>query len=565
MTEPNQKRLSLAALLEEDAAPTNPRICYEPECGNFALPGDEYCAEHGVQGSKSNGHAKRINPNDVEDEDNPVPKRVPCIKCKVNPKRNPTSDYCQRCWGERMCSECGINKAGFPGNQNSPYCSSCVKERNSNGTSRSQAALTEIRDKKKLEAIKRGEVCYRCGRGTPDPGHELCFGCEQHETPRAKAPLLGRMPESCMYGWLGDFARTLGCPLDAAYPAVLAVAAGYGVPPTATVRSNLYVNLIGAKGTGKTLLTDRITRSWAPATSLQVVRKYPGSEIGLIQLLGGKKAKDMEEGDYTPKPYLLVQDEMRATFAKMDIQNSALPNILNQLFYQDSYGTASKQGHWECCARLSVIGGLTCDGPDEFADIYGVETTTGTYDRTIFGVLPGNWEFDHEWQPTLADDGDIVRRKPKTCSIPTEIFQMASEWRKVNHEDRRRLAELALRIALITGSLNHESEVTPECMRCALDFVEWQEAVRRKYNPSETDDLDGKAERAVIRALEKYDWIEWRQLCQRHSLYKAAKSSVRLNRVKRAMIFEELIEEEHELNSDGSPSKEKTGRVWLKR
>lgn len=102
MTEPNQKRLSLAALLEEDAAPTNPRICYELECGTFAQPGDEYCAEHEVQASKSNGHAKRINPNDVEDEDNPVPKRTKCMFCKTNPLRNSTSDYCQPCWDKRQ-------------------------------------------------------------------------------------------------------------------------------------------------------------------------------------------------------------------------------------------------------------------------------------------------------------------------------------------------------------------------------------------------------------------------------------------------------------------------------
>jgi hypothetical protein len=487
-----------------------------------------------------------LRPQDIEEEDNPVPKRSPnCLFCKVNAKRSETSDYCNDCWEKKQ----GAKKAARLG-------------KNGHKKLTPEAKIRIARE----TLFANGELCLRCTHRTPLPGKTLCVWCENHEKPtNTVAPGLGDMPENCMYGWLGDFARTLGCPLDAAYPAVLAVAAGYGVPPTATVRTNLYVTLIGAKGTGKSLLTERITRSWVPASTLQVVRKYPGSEIGLIQLLGGKKAKDMDESDFLPKSYLLVQDEMRATFAKMDIQNSALPNILNQLFYQDSYGTASKQGHWECCARLSVLGGLTCDGPDEFADIYGVETTTGTYDRTIFGVLPRDWEFNHEWQPTLADDGDIVRRRPKTCSMPTEIFRMANEWRKVNHEGRRRLAELALRIALITASLNHDAEVTPECMRCALEFVEWQEAVRRKYNPSETDDVDGKAERAIIRALEKHEnWIEWRDLCLKHSLYKAAKSSVRLNRVKRAMIFECIIEEEYDLKEDGTRGG-RTGRVRLAR
>jgi hypothetical protein len=34
----NTKKIDLAALLEEDAAPANPQICYELECGNFILP-----------------------------------------------------------------------------------------------------------------------------------------------------------------------------------------------------------------------------------------------------------------------------------------------------------------------------------------------------------------------------------------------------------------------------------------------------------------------------------------------------------------------------------------------
>ncbi len=49
MIETNPKKLNLAALLEEDAAPTNPRICYKPEGGNFALPGDAYGARYGIK------------------------------------------------------------------------------------------------------------------------------------------------------------------------------------------------------------------------------------------------------------------------------------------------------------------------------------------------------------------------------------------------------------------------------------------------------------------------------------------------------------------------------------
>lgn len=46
MKETNPKKLNLAALLKEEDVPTNPRICLELGCGNFAQPDDEFCAEH---------------------------------------------------------------------------------------------------------------------------------------------------------------------------------------------------------------------------------------------------------------------------------------------------------------------------------------------------------------------------------------------------------------------------------------------------------------------------------------------------------------------------------------
>ena len=46
MKETNPKKLNVAALLEEDYVPTNPRICLELGCGSFAQPEDEFCAEH---------------------------------------------------------------------------------------------------------------------------------------------------------------------------------------------------------------------------------------------------------------------------------------------------------------------------------------------------------------------------------------------------------------------------------------------------------------------------------------------------------------------------------------
>ena len=115
----------------------------------------------------------------------------------------------------------------------------------------------------------------------------------------------------------------------------------------------------------------------------------------------------------------------------------------------------------------------------------------------------------------------------------------------------------------ITASLNHDDAVSEECMAKALEFMDWQVQIRRKYKPSDSDTPEGKCQQAIIRALKRYaGWVAWKDLCTNHSLYKGKdRSATVLNRVKRNMIWEELIEEEYSENTDGK--KEKTGRVRL--
>ena len=75
------------------------------------------------------------------------------------------------------------------------------------------------------------------------------------------------------------------------------------------------------------------------------------------------------------------------------------------------------------------------------------------------------------------------------------------------------------------------------------------------------DAPSGKCQQAIVRALSVMNWVPWRSLCRNHSLYKnKASDATILNRVKRAMIFEGMLEEElGEENSEGK--REKAGRV----
>jgi hypothetical protein len=538
MNENQHNAVRLAAILEEDDAPIPPNT-----------------------NGKANGHA------------------AICTWCNKNPQSH--GEMCDSCWTYsqtgvkpksevtsrdtggnfasaetvRQATKCRKRSCGNPAQTGSNYCTDCYQK---------LPRQSRIEDKNRNKPH-----CKTCGKYPIfdiEGGGTECRECINHAPTREKKGTKLEFPESCMYGWCGDFARKMGAPLSAAYPAVLAVAASYGVPNDPRVRSTLYVTIVGDTRSGKSVTKDRVLNSWAAPPETKVVKGYPGSEQGLILLLDGKKAKDMKPEDFYPKPYLLVQDEMRMMFGKIAIQNSGLPHALNELFYEDQFGTAVKgQGHLVCAPRLCMLGCLTCANPDQFAEVYGVDTATGLYGRTVFGWVPKGWDFQFEtWEMPGEVDG---YRRPKTCRVGAEAFLMAKKWAEERPGERIDLKELALRVALVTASMNHDDEVGEECMRRALQFMEVQEKFRAKYRPAESDTPSGKCQTAIIRALEQYeDWVPWRELCRKHSLYRGKdRDATVLNRVRKAMVYEGMIEEEYYSEASGRDTKEKTGRVRLVR
>lgn len=386
---------------------------------------------------------------------------------------------------------------------------------------------------------------------------------ELFEKPRLE---LWNMPDDCMYGWLGEQARTLGAPLSLAYPTMLCVFAGQGLGRSGSIRGNLYGCLIGAIGTGKTRTIDRALVKVEYEYPRIIKKRYPGSEHGLMITLDGKKPKDMVDLDYHMfKPFLLVQDELRNTFAKAGIDNSALPFAINHLFNQSEYETASKQGAMICIAHLSMIGGLTAENPEQFAEVFGKSTTTGLYDRFIYGVAPPAHDWDDEWEKTVVP----VKRAPKLVNIPPEIYVMKKQWQEQDPAVRRRLGEIALRVALVSASANEDNRITEECMAAALRFCEWQQQIRAWYKPSDMDDKDGLCQEAIERALPRYadtdGWTKWKKAKDNGNLYRH--TAPRLNRVFKSMIEAGMLEEEKDSTDDEGNSnggkKVKTGRVRL--
>jgi hypothetical protein len=332
---------------------------------------------------------------------------------------------------------------------------------------------------------------------------------EEHVEPeviRAVLPSLQGLDITldCTYGKLRELSAATKCPLGYAYPAMLAVGAAVGHEDVdGNVRGTAYVNLVGNVGAGKTVSMRRALDSiFLP--NLTVVRITPGSDRGLIKLCGKGKG-----------PILLVQDEFRNTMTKASFSGSSLAPVLCDLWSEDIAGAADKKGVEECECKLSLLGNLACEDTTDFATIYGANTSKGLADRMIIGFTTETFEF----QPIKLSKDLFEARKLR---IAGHIFQMKTAW--VNHDPkRRRLGEIALRIALITSGINGDLEVTVESMAAALRFCEWQEQLRMGFTPGMSENLEGRCTEAVMHVVSQIPegkQVRWSKIAKKHNWYR---------------------------------------------
>jgi len=373
---------------------------------------------------------------------------------------------------------------------------------------------------------------------------------------------LTNMPESCMYGWLGHAARELETPLGFAYPAMLtAFAAQIQVYPR-HIRPTLYTCLIGPVHCGKSETIKRATQYLHFNEPGAVKWTVPGSDRGLLKIFGDKKKDDREKkedavGLEVPKARLLAQDELRNTIAKANIQGSSLPATLCTLWSMDEAGAADKTGEHTATVKLNILGALKADDAEDFAEVFGKDSTAGLYDRFIYGVASKGWQFQ-TWER------EMQYRSPKGCMVPAHCYQRVNEWRDAEPVGRGRLAEIALRVAYITASANHDTEVTVEAVEAALEFCEWQEFIRAGYKAGLGDSVDALCTNAILTVLEKLEpgaWIKWKTIAGAKNWYRKFGSRV-LSATRDALsksghTIEETIEDE-----DGHPKR--TGRLRLR-
>jgi len=390
------------------------------------------------------------------------------------------------------------------------------------------------------------------------------------------APMAGLdFDPRALYGKLGEIATRLGkhgLPLGYVYPALLTIASALeGIEDISNhshrVRSNLYCALLGKVGQGKTFVVNSALQAiFLPEGTDDWV--VPSSDRGLANQCGDQGARK-----------LLVQDEYRATLQKCGIQGSSLPQLFNTLWNYDKGGAADKKGVETCFVTLSVLGNLTVDDPTDFAKLFGASSVSGLVDRHIFGYCDKRVKF----RPFSITQEFL---QPKGATFPNWVWDAKDEWSGENNE-RGRLTEHMLRVALIQSCCNGDREITKESLEAAMRFAEWQERLRETFQAGLAENPDAICYSAIHRALEeqydkqreskappkgadKFEDEESAQLkllhfpsIMRSKSYYRRFGSLMINRVKMSMINEGLLREVKEVNVEELPdgrTKAKSGK-----
>lgn len=215
-----------------------------------------------------------------------------------------------------------------------------------------------------------------------------------------------------------------------------------------------------------------------------------------------------------------------------------------------------------CC--LNILGAIPANSPADFGKAFGKNTGGEFYHRFIYAPLPKGWNWNHEWQPNPE------ARFPKDpVRVPSICYQMASAWKNqgiYQDVEQNRLAEIALRLAVIWTSANREMEETTECMACALEFVTWQEKVRHHYTAGVAENLAATCAGDILSAFSAYRGPDdktvhanWRDVCRKNNWTRTYGDM--LLRQRDALIGEKVLVPRVIKDEAGKASKDKT---WLR-
>jgi len=326
------------------------------------------------------------------------------------------------------------------------------------------------------------------------------------------------MPEAVLDGRLGKVyrERMSDFPIAYAWPALLTAAAPF-VPHARDggVRSNLFVTLVGDKGSGKSQAFEHAFQLLGLKEPL-LSRLRAGSFEGLADQIG----------DAAGEGRLVYLDELEHLMKKAGIENASFAPNLNSIFNHDGADLTVRRGRKVTLnARLSVAGGVITE---RFSDLFGEATTGGLHDRFIFGHQPTGIRWSYrpfdEGRPVFTmesndDDGTLLNPGLPSVEIEPDVWRELRRWEKEMGFDR--VSELALRVAVISAAFDERRILKADDLGPALAFAQYQQKIRVLLQPNPGKNQEAQCANRIRQFLERHapngQWVTVRQVNQHTS------------------------------------------------
>ncbi len=312
------------------------------------------------------------------------------------------------------------------------------------------------------------------------------------------------IPEACLDGYLGELCKTrmADFPRAWAWPAILA-AASVHVSNSASIRSNLYVALVGPIGAGKSSVINVANYLVDPGEDL--FEDYVGSAEGLAKHL---------PSEFGGLHRLWSVDELGHLLDKAKIEGASFVRVLNTAFYRNEQQLIIAKGakHKFNC-KLSIIGGVV---DEDFEDAFSAATAHGLYDRFILGYAPTDYKYNYH---PIADYGEplngFTHNLKAVERVNPDVFEVRKQF-LAEHPEANREFEIAIRCALICATYDQREEVKAADLGPALAFADAQVKVRRLLKPNMGKNQAGELSQKITDYMKRHapegEWIRLRQV-----------------------------------------------------
>ena len=315
------------------------------------------------------------------------------------------------------------------------------------------------------------------------------------------------LPEVCLQGRLGELCqRRFGhFPRAYAWVALLTVASGRldDHENTPDVHTNLYGALVGGVHTGKSQAIDYAVRSLGIESPV-LMKMVSGSGEQLVRATANALGN----------PRVWCVDELSHPLQKMQIEGASFSSLLNSVFNETKRQV--RMGKKEIAmfhCYLSILGGLV---EERFPDLFNSATTTGFYDRFLFGLCPS--EFDFVYQPF---NGQQEPRRPiAEVFIDPEVWEWEKAFKREHKGFNGRVIEICIRTATICAAFDDVRIVLPKHLGPHIELMMYQEKIRTILKPNPGQNFEGQCAHIMINYMTVHPgWITRRELFRSTRIY----------------------------------------------